>query len=331
MDDYMTIPEEAPEKCDSTVIDGMTDHSYQGGQVSPELRSPKLKNHASANPPQASSCNTKIIQGYFMSFHTLVSIVAGIFCYLNNYGANVVFDQLSLMILLSASQVILCLIIAVVTTVFLVVSLFCINRTKARSSFGCVPILYPIFLFAAITAVTVLGIIILIKGLNMNAITQAFVIYQVAAGIFFYGLLLYKVIIEPGQGISPHLMEMERTTFKLNESEIKPIREEVKQQMIAIEPEKPRAMSAAPVLKTLHFGSKKINKISKRIKDEKSQRRDSTQSSTSDESYDDLEKNFGGFGFLDDDRPKIESVKVDPKTRSKSLMKPRLRLYKPKV
>jgi hypothetical protein len=310
----------------------MTDQSYQEGQISPLQRSPKQKKLGLNNNKQPRTCNTKIIQGYFMTFHTVASIAAGIYCYLSNYGGTVVLNELSLLMLLSALMVVICLTASLLTTAFFVVSLFCINRTKARSSLGCVPILYPFFLFMGYGVNTVLGIIILSDGLNMDAATLAFVIYEIAAGVFFYGLLLYKLIIEPGQGISPHLMEMERSTFKLNESEIKLVREEVKLQMIQIEPEKPKAVSAAPV-KNLHFGSKKIVKTTKRIKDEKSQRRYSTQSSTSDESYDDLEKNFGGIGFVgdDDDRPRIESVKKDPKTRTKSLMKPRLRLYKPKV
>lgn len=328
----MTIPEEAPEKCDSTVIEGMTDHSYNGGQISPTLRSPKLQHEPSTKEKKPRCCNTKMIQGYFMTFHTVASIAAGIFCYLNTYGSEVVLDEVSLLILLSVTMVVLCFTVSLLTTIFLVAGLYCINRTKARSSLGCVPILYPFFLFVGYGVNTVLGIIILSDGLNLDAVTEAFVIYQVVAGVFFFGLLLYKLIIEPGNGISPHLMEMERSTFKLNESEIKLVREEVKQQMIQIEPEKPRSLSVAPV-KNLHFGSKKINKMTKRIKDEKSQRRYSTQSSTSDESYDDLEKNFGGFGFMgdDDDKLRIESVKKDPKTRTKSLQKPKLRLYKPKV
>lgn len=268
-------------------------------------------------------------------------MIFGFVTYVIDFGWKLQFNALGFFLIVSAFTFLWSFLLSFASTLAIVLGFSFCNFNKARSSFGCLPILYPVFLYLGLAGVIVLGAYILIYNLSDNDLTMYYAIYQVTAGVLLYMISMYRLCGGGGFEISPHLQEMEPATFRLNESEIQKVREEVQEILTprvhsgkssgkgsAI---RPRAKSqGAKITNNLQFGSKKIGK--KRQKNEVLVGIDMNSDGESSDEENDLEKDIlklSNATVNKENRPRFTSLTIDHKKKPKFAKAP-LKLYRPK-
>ena len=156
----------------------------------------------------------------------LVSLIWGLTIY---DFTSISYDRMTrmdILFLVSMSTVIMALLISIGITFGLYLIGFIIGNPFRNSVFGCCPVFLFLMFYVEYGIIIFQGFKILTKHKNLNAEIVSYIIFQLIVGMIFYSMACYRVFCDKRM-ISPHLMELEKETYEIRETEIQEIRREI--------------------------------------------------------------------------------------------------------
>jgi len=93
--------------------------------------------------------------------------------------------------------------------------------------YGCCPVFLFLFFYVEYGIIIHEGIKILTESKNhLTLAVTLYIIFQLIVGTLFYLVACYRMVCDKRM-ISPHLIELEKETYEIKESEIQDIRTEI--------------------------------------------------------------------------------------------------------
>jgi hypothetical protein len=177
-------------------------------------------------------CHSCRFDDLVVAMHNIISIIWGCIC-LGEEGLDIFpISELSIFILMSFSTVISAVILSITLTTLIYILYLVKNPSEAGVVFGCIPVLYSVFLYMSYGAILGLGFDLLSEiGESVTPVVYWFIIYQISMSIFCYLLAIYEIFCDRNNSFSPHLIEIEQETFYINKDEVERYRAEVRKQI----------------------------------------------------------------------------------------------------
>ena len=157
----------------------------------------------------------------------LISLIWGLVCFdlssVNSQGLT----GMNLVFVLSMFSMIVALLLSVIITAFIyLIGLLVRNRFRA-SLIGCCPVFLFLVLYVEYGIILHQGLHLLFDHKErLSSGMIGFIVFQMVVGILLYTLSCYRLLCDK-RLISPHLTELEKETYEINENEIKGIRAEI--------------------------------------------------------------------------------------------------------
>jgi len=183
------------------------------------------------NPSNPRCFSYKNIEFYLVAVNSIVSLIWGYKCIVElDVSWKDLQNDLDIFLVLSASVVFWSLLAAFILTVCLIILSCIFSRASWKTIIGCLPILYIVFLYVGYAIIIPLGLMLIgQESLTLSSQVYWFIVYQIITGILMTLLACYSCLCQTSNKISPHLLELEEETFKINDQSLIKYREEVKE------------------------------------------------------------------------------------------------------
>ena len=157
----------------------------------------------------------------------LISLIWGLVCFDLSSMKSQGITGINLVFVLSMFSMIVALLLSVTITAFIyLIGLIVRNRFRA-SLIGCCPVFLFLVLYIEYGIILHQGLHLLFDHKErLSSGVVGFIIFQMVVGMLLYTLSCYRLLCDK-RLISPHLTELEKETYEINENEIKGIRAEI--------------------------------------------------------------------------------------------------------